>query len=668
MYRGEFKSLVLKPTRQGMEAQLSRFATTYAFEPELKGKEDYYSLFKGYLMIADPAHLEPKFLAQQSIHVWDKFAPMLSAGVLEEPVKAAIDRLLTFYSFQLAGKWPEEVKLDSSLIQNVRAVFRRIPLKERLYNQTINEASGDLEPFTLRVALEGYQQPNLVSEYEIPGVFTRYGWNTSFRQTLSEVLEHFGQEHWVLGEKEPLGSQLNQSIESEYFGDFTQHWYKFLQSIRIRSNDSSADVLNLLGAMRTNPSPIAMLLNAVKTNTGLVENVTVQTGEKDTSFIQKMKQKLLSEEQAPEPKPAKDRPYAFAFKDPVYQEFKSIHKFMTSPDEKKGIPSPLDQYLGEMSRVHGVLQGALPSQGAMQDPVVLAQAIAQGEPNDLSKSINTVEQLTLSLDPHPKGILEPLLVKPILLAMQGVTNRALSKVNERWDAAVYGPCQQMIAVRYPFQQDGEDITLADVSYFFHPQNGVLWGFYGKQLKPFIHSSPQHWEVKQWRGVSLPLSQTVIDFLENAWSISESLFPVGQAGPNVSFDLYPYPDQGPSASQVSQIRLKLGEQELLYSMGPQESQAMLWPGTDGSAGALLQVKLDGTWEQREAQGWWGLFRLLESADVQPVTDSTYRVMWAFESRHAQPLRIQYDLKARSSRNPFRKDFFRQFSCLSNLEQS
>ena len=376
-----------------------------------------------------------------------------------------------------------------------------------------------------------------------------------------------------------------------------------------------------------------------------------------------MKQKLLSEEP-----PAQASPNTVAFRDPVYKDFQSIHQFVTTPEGQEEGKAPLDQYLEELGQVHTALQGAIPTEGAVQDPVGLAQSIAQQAPNDLSNAFNTVQQLTLRLDVQPKRILEPLLIEPILLAMQGVTNQALTKINAQWESEVYMPCQQTIASGYPFQQDGEDIALADISYFFHPQNGILWTFFDQQLKPFVRQDPQRWQAKNWRGVALPVDPDTLESLGYARFLSESLFSAGQSGPSVSFDLFPYPDQGPSASYVSQIRLRLGDQDFLYSMGPQVWQEMSWPGSSGSAGALLQIKLDGAWEPREVQGWWGFFRLLETARVQPINESTFKVEWAFQSKSGRPLRIQYDLKARSSRNPFHLDFFKRFSCPSSLIQT
>ncbi len=665
LYHREFNSFVLQPTQQGMEAQLSRFSTLSSLRSDAQDKENYYSLFKAYLMLADREHLNPLFLTKQLQRMWDHMVPGSFYNgeiVLDDPVKAAVDRLLHYYSYHLAGDGTEALNLNSTLVRNVRAVFRQIPLTQRSYDQVLNEASDGLEPFTLQVALQGHQQPHLVSDYQIPGIFTKEGWEKAFRENLGVVLENPEEEHWVLGEKEPVQDELIQAVQVRYFGEFAQHWFRFLESIHIRSNLAAADILNLLEDLNAKPSPFTLLLGAVKKNTGLIENSLGQAIEGDTGFIEKMKRKLLSEESS-----SGGSPIAVAFNDPVYQDFQSIHKFVTPPEGQETALAPLDQYLKELSQIYATLQGALPTGGAVQDPIKIAQSIAQEAPNDLTNAFTTVQQLTLRLDLQPKRVLEPLLLEPILLAMQGVTNGALTKINERWRSEVYMPCQQTIASGYPFQQDGEDVALADVSDFFHPHNGTLWTFFDKQLKPFLHEEPQGWQVRNWRGVSLHLNPAILESLRYARYLSESLFQNSQSGPKVSFDLYPYPDQGPSASHVSQIRLQIGDQDLLYSMGPQVWQEMTWPGSSGSTGALLQIKLDGAWEPREAQGWWGFFRLLETARVIPINDSTFKVVWAFQSRDDRPLRIQYDLKARSSKNPFHADFFKRFSCPSSLAQ-
>ncbi|WP_454063428.1 type VI secretion system membrane subunit TssM [Candidatus Nitrospira salsa] len=663
LYRREFDLLVARPVKKIVESQLGLFAHAIRFSADTSYEANHYSLLKAYLMMADNTHLDSEFLDHQLQKVWSQslIPSMFAAQGNMEVFVDSFKRILRFYSYHMAGDATMQADLDQSLIQKVRSYLRRIPVTQRLYAQTLNGATEPLEPFSLDVALEGKGEGSLISEYQIPGIYTRNGWKVAFRPTLSRVLNEFSREYWVLGETQPLEGEVTNSVQALYFGDYSKHWQRFLQSVHVRSAGTVEDVLTLMEQLSVQPSPITLVLQQVRVNTGLMQNAMMHIGDSDSSFIQKMKRKLLWEESLPESSTT-----AIAFEDPVYREFRSIHRFVDVPPGQEDDKPPVSEYVAQLQNVRAVLQAVLPD-GSVEDPIALAQAIAGGQANDLTRPMTKVEQLSLKLDPHMRRLVEPLLLEPLTIAMRSVMNRSLSVLNAQWESEVFVPCQQTIAGRYPFQRAGQDVALNDVSQFFHPQSGVLWAFFDKQLKPFIHQGQDGWRLKPWRGVVLPISETVLQKLEHARFLSESLFPSGQSGPHVEFDLFPYPDQGLAAPLVSEIRLALGEQEMLYQMGPQEWEQLVWPGISGSGGAALQVKVNGAWEPREAKGWWGLFRLLDGARITPISDTAFKIEWAFQSSNSKILHLRYDLKARSARNPFHPDFFEKFSCTSSLKQ-
>ena len=253
-------------------------------------------------------------------------------------------------------------------------------------------------------------------------------------------------------------------------------------------------------------------------------------------------------------------------------------------------------------------------------------------------------------------------------AVQSVIDQALQALDRQWVTEVFEPCQKTIAPFYPFQASDTDVAIGDVASFFSPDQGKLWAFVNQQLHPFIQEGEAEWTLKSWRGLSLPLSTGTLESLRYAKFFSSSLFLKGQGTPSVPFELYPYSDQGPSASLVSHIRFNVGDQEFIYDMGPTEWEEFLWPGPSWSAGSFLQVKINGMWESREEQGWWGLFRLLEDAQITPMSETLNRVIWAWDSTDSRPLRIQYDLRARRAQNPFHANFFSKFSCLAHLAEA
>ena len=254
-----------------------------------------------------------------------------------------------------------------------------------------------------------------------------------------------------------------------------------------------------------------------------------------------------------------------------------------------------------------------------------------------------------------------------------------SKINSKWESEIYPNCVKNIASKYPFTLSGDDASLQDVTAFFHPKTGLLWTFYNENLKPFINTESDTWVVKTKIGKTLPLSPTTLEALRYARFLSESLFESHGSGLRVPFDLLPYPAQGPGAATVSHIRLVLGSQEFMYAMGPQEWAEFDWPGSSGSAGSTLEIKVGDVWERANTQeGWWGLFRLLDQAQVTQISDSLHKIEWNIQIKdskkrgisnpsavRSKSLKIQFDLRAHSANNPFGQDVFRKFSCLKSL---
>lgn len=93
--------------------------------------------------------------------------------------------------------------------------------------------------------------------------------------------------------------------------------------------------------------------------------------------------------------------------------------------------------------------------------------------------------------------------------------------------------------------------------------------------------------------------------------------------------------------------------------------MSWPGPTAAAGASLRVRIDKTWEKQEYKDWWGLFRLLAAGEVTQLSPTEFHVAWKIRTQHRSTITIQYDLKSRTHKNPFRPGLFRQFRCISHL---
>jgi type VI protein secretion system component VasK len=130
------------------------------------------------------------------------------------------------------------------------------------------------------------------------------------------------------------------------------------------------------------------------------------------------------------------------------------------------------------------------------------------------------------------------------------------------------------------------------------------------------------------------------------------FPSGGPVPEFSFSLTPeYLDAG-----ATRFAMEVDGQSFEYRHGPQRSTSMKWPGQGaGQAAATLDTQ-NGASPNQVFSGPWALFRLLDSARIQPRTDTRFLLSFAIGGSSARVL-----LDAATIRNPLRENVLQGFSC-------
>lgn len=651
LYFQHIHQLLMKRTQNALEVELARFA---AGESQ-KGRnfEDYYIFLKIYLMLSDSAHHDGDFLDRELRKIWSKTLAAFYANRIPQGLFEQVAQQIAFYSHAPAREEIPLVIVDKTLVQRVRDRLRVIPLEARLYARIRREGIAKGEPYTLQTLLRGQRGGELfLGDYKIPAFFTEPGWRGSYLSLRDQLLDGKGGglEAWVLDEPPPDRTRVEQGIEKLYFEEYQRQWLTFLESVRLRFPADLAETARFLDLLSGDDSALVALLVEVDRHTDLRKGDLRPAAGALRGMIGQVRDKFgLGSETA-------GTPSSVALATPVATRFKFLHDFVIPVDPQNG--APVAGVVMELQRMHDLLRPIAES-GDSEGITRLGQGVASGQSNDLILAERNVERLLQPADHAIRRILEPLLLEPFKRVSAGVVGGWRATLNRQWRDEVYESCRQGIAGRYPFKRGGEEATFSDITEFFHPESGLLWRFYEKEIKAFVEEGHQSWRGRGTVARSV-FSEDFLEWLRKARILSESLFPRGHSDLHLSFDLYPHP-----ASGVTEVLLAIDGKEFRYRNEPQEWREFPWPGPSSAPGARLQIQRGGMWLAMQQIGRWGFFKLLDDARMTPLNNTSYQIEWALKGPDGKITRARYDLRAQSVKNPFKPGFFSEVGCRSQI---
>jgi type VI protein secretion system component VasK len=112
----------------------------------------------------------------------------------------------------------------------------------------------------------------------------------------------------------------------------------------------------------------------------------------------------------------------------------------------------------------------------------------------------------------------------------------------------------------------------------------------------------------------------------------------------------------ASSKIDTTSFSVGGKRIGYDNGPLTWQTLAWPGPDPNRGAAFSVRGRTIRAGNEMAGPWGLFRLIETGDVQRSGDDAISVKWRLpaddievwiELRPAHPASPWFDAQERST---------------------
>lgn len=529
--------------------------------------------------------------------------------------------LMSAYADRLADDHGLLFERDVNLVKNVRQILNRKDRTKAMLNELladINVNDLHLQDTTGSTVALKSDQPT------VPGRYTRGAWEGGVRTLLENPFDKLSGDEWVLGlsEKDAKESREKTILElkSLYFEDYINAWTNFLGAIYVANTSNYVESLSLFEDLtRGAEPPFKRLLHHVYFHTELLPEPEEEKEDELVDQVLEGAEKALAKK-----KPKAGRAIdairrareqggsdTSLYKTPetVWQKFEKLAAFgYAAPPEpsNEGAPPPptpnvsLDAYQEEIKRVREALRSQINIGGPDEQKAL---------DNTVSAAIRSTESLINDTDSQGwRTLLQRWLIPPLQGVQNSVKQGQAGQLGEAYCESIYNPMTKSLLAKYPFVTQGRDLKVSEFSDFFKPETGKFWTYYNAALRFGIPEEHGTFGIREQGATQYTYNPKMVDFLNSVRDLSRSLFPTGQEGLMVEFDVWI--EDNPAAAITS---LQIGEQKIEHRNGPGRWQRMTWTG-DSVQGAAVTTRGNMVRGGVAREGEWGLFELLEVATV------------------------------------------------------
>jgi type VI secretion system protein ImpL len=689
------------PASNAIERQLHSHSQRWQVSTEgvrEKLRPSYYEALKRYLQLTRQEHFNYDVLLAATREAWRDL--IFGKETPAEEDLHAIDRLSRLYLEPRKGQHDIQLVSDEKLISKARQQLNTMPDPDRLYALLLNKGKTQWPEQSVKNFVVGEGRAYLVSRESIPGIYSSEAWYGFVKAEIATMANSFAQGDWVLqdlpaaagedsekqmaesvthealaqfsaleegrgttdgsmivnGEQnqvedvvletvetdsdktlkgDVLAAYLQRELRSRYFKDYAELWIKFLKSIKYQFPRDLADKSRALMHLSSFDGPIAQLSLALASNTLVYESRPVVKPTDDKGIAEVSPIVTLQDKQGGVTELA--------------GVFSDLQRFSVTEGERQ-LSQPVTDYLEALSEVYAEVDGLAASVDVKRDSERFAAKLLSGQSSrpNISKAWVVTTTLVNSVKKPTRGIVKSLLSPPVNMAWSGIVGQATSELQNEWNSNVVRPYRKQISGKFPFAATGSDATLADVSEFYHPKDGILWKFVNDRLSPYLRRTSRGWVPRRWLGVGANFSWDFLNGLTQAQKITDVLYTQGDDYPNMTLFLQPDPK-----TSLREMQIELNGQLFRYRNGPQVWQRFDWPGDMDQIGARVMGVADHGHAVGElrAEGPWGLFHLLTQAKIEKVGGTHYKTRWNLPASDGGTVKVVYNLRADRQDNIF-----------------
>lgn len=596
-----------------------------------------YQALKAYLMLHEPAHLDPAALKAWILRDWEH----QPAGGLKLAGRTALERQLD--ALFAAGPLSPPIAPDPALIARTRNRLLQEPLPRRIYSRLQREGIGAgfagfsvLHAVGPEAALVFARRSGKPLGELLPGLYTQAGYRQGFDPELERLGRQLATEaDWVLGAgaglQQAQAGTIAQQVRELYLTDYARTWEALLTDLALRPSANLGQSVQMARLLSSPDSPLLKLVTAIVHETTLAPAPVAAADPAGSRLAQAKAQlgQLFGQDTASaalhHPEPAAQRL--------VDDRFAALRQLVAGEPQAAPIQAVLkrlDELYLQLAASEIAIRDRLPP------PAGDAGARLQAESARL---------------PEP---LRSLLPQLAAMGSGQTLNATRQRLSAELDQQIGEFCRLATEGRYPFlRSSSRDVTPEDFARLFAP-GGLFDQFFQQQLAPHVDSASRPWRFRPQQQQSFGSPGQLVQF-ERAAMIRDVFFGTGML--RFDFKLLEAGSGLTPLTELPPLALEVDGQRLVFDPEQPRRQSIQWPGPRSGLTAQLRIGSG----LIAAEGPWALFRLLDRARIEPL-GAPEKFKASFE---AGSQRASFEVTTASVRNPLRLRELAEFRCPQGL---
>lgn len=574
-------------------------------------------------------------------------------------------------------------QLDGALVEEVQRELARVSLAERGYALLKSRAKG-LAADDWIAEQRGGPDMQTVFETEngdtldtvaVDKFFTYPGFHLTVLPNLAGIREELERDKWLfgeIGEANAFAGQY-QSLPSKilalYTKDFIAAWDTALGNLKFKSMSSDKPLYTTLQAVSAPTSPIVQLLESIRRETSLTQDLSEsgqgagvssnQAQEVGAGAAQKVFQRYVLDSSGGLKRIGLEAGLELIAhggisnalggtgqSDPGVIPGKSIEDYfrpyhvLVEGENSRKIDALLLNFKNILDNLLVVANNPIQSETANSNVQIQASLLRSNATRFPSPFDRLIQQAAQEFDEEYK-------------------ETSISQLNEKLKIQVVGSCQKIVGRNYPFSNGRSEVAMTEFAKLFSP-SGIMKQFFEDNLKALVNTQARPWTWKPEVTQADRLSNATLRQFERADLIREAFFPTGNAYPSIGLQVVPRA-LSPQADAAS---MEVNGNLVLVNRGPgfnAEIQPLPasfdWPGNPATPRVVLVMvpEVPGYKSRQEVHGDWAFYRFVRANRVSSSGDS-FVIRKTLGGRQ-----VAFTVTLRTKPNPFFLSAVGEFRC-------